>query len=68
MLADLDLQDWWHESRHDEAVVARGSFRHQGLTVEGGWEVVFRELDHRFPDRVAAHRVGKASGEAFGLK
>ena len=35
---------------------------------EGGEELVFRELDQRFPDMVAADRMGEAMEEAFGLK
>ena len=33
-----------------------------------GEELVFRELDQRFPDKVAADRMGEAMEEAFRLK
>ena len=38
------------------------------MCTDGGEELVFRELDQRFPDKVAADRMGEAMEEAFGLK
>ena len=41
-----------------QAALALEAFDMEDLTVEGGEEVVFRELDEMFPDNVAAHRMG----------
>ena len=68
---------WRRESRHAGSVVvhdvgrtelALQAFDIKDLTVDGGEETVFRELDERFPDNVAADRLGEAMDEALGLK
>ena len=39
----------------------------KGLAAEGGKDVVFPELDERFPAKMTADRMGEAMEEAFGL-
>ena len=47
-----------------QAALALVSIEIKDMCTEGGEELVFRVLDQRFPDKVAADRVG----EAVGLK
>ena len=59
---------WLYTMRDGQAALALEAFDMEDLTVEGGEEVVFGGLDEMFPDNVAAHRMGEAMEEAFGLK
>ena len=38
------------------------------VSTDAGQKLVFRELDQRFPDKVAADRMGEAMEMTFGLK
>ena len=38
------------------------------INVESGEEVVFEKLDERFPDKVAADRLGEAMEDGFSLR
>ena len=51
-----------------QAALALESIDIKDMCTEGREELVFRELDQRFPDKVAADRMGEAMEEAFGLK
>ena len=48
-----------------QAAVALESIDIKDMCTEGGKELVFRELDQRFPDKVAADRMGEAMEEAL---
>ena len=39
----------------------------EDIRMGGGEELVCRELDQRFPDKVAADRMEEATEETFGL-
>ena len=51
-----------------QAALALDSFDIKDMCTEGGEDLIFRELDQRFPDKVAAVRLGEAMEEAFALK
>ena len=56
-----------HFVLHGQAAVALEVLDIEDLTVEGEEEVVFRELDERFLDKVAAEKLGQAMEEALSL-
>ena len=51
-----------------QAALALESIEITDMCTDGGGELVFRELDQRFPDKVAADRMGEAMEKAFGMK
>ena len=48
--------------------LALDSIEIKGMCMDGGEWVVFRELDQRFPDKVAADYMGEAMEATYGLK
>ena len=62
------LGPWVHTLLDGQAALALEATELNNLRTDGGEELVFRELDKRFPDKVAADRMGEAMEEAFGLK
>ena len=67
MLPDA-LGPWIYTLVDGQAALALDSTDIKDMWTEGGEELVFRELDQRFPDTVAADRMREAMEEAFGLK
>ena len=57
-----------HTLLDGQAALALEATELNNLCTDGGEELVFRELDKRFPLKVAADRMGEAMEEAFGLK
>ena len=51
-----------------QAALALESIELEDTCMDGGEQLVFRELNQRFPDKVAADRMGEAIGETFGPK
>ena len=51
-----------------QAALALDKMEIKDMCTDGGEELVFRELDQRFPDKVAANRTGEAMEETFTLK
>ena len=62
------LRPWLYTLLDGQAALALESIDIKDMCMEGGEQLVFRELDQRFPDKVAAVRVGGAMEEAFELK
>ena len=62
------LGPWIYTLLDGQAAWAQESVDMKDMCTEGGEELVFRELDQRFPDWVAADCVGETLEEAFGLK
>ena len=62
------LGPWTYTLLDGQAAWALESVDTKDMCTEGGEELVFRELDQRFPDEVAPDRVGEAMEEASGLK
>ena len=60
----LDCQD----GQDGQAAVALESIEIKDVCTDGGEELVFRELDQRFRDKVAVDRMGEAMEETIGLK
>ena len=58
---------WKHTLLDGQAALALELIDVKDMCTEGGEELVFRELDQRFPDKVAADRMGEAMEETFGL-
>ena len=48
--------------------MALESIEIKDMCTDGGEELIFREVDQRFPDKVAAGRMEEAMEETFGLK
>ena len=59
---------WIYTLLDGQAALVLESVNIKDTCTEGGEELVFQKLDHRFPDMVAADRMGEAMEEAFGLK
>ena len=51
-----------------QAALALGSIEIKDMCMDGGDELVFRELEQRFPDQVEADRFGEAMEVPFRLK
>ena len=51
-----------------KAALALESIEIKDMYTDGGEELVFRELDQRFPDKVAADPMREAMEETFGPK
>ena len=62
------LGPWKYTLLDGQAALALESTDVNDMCTEGGKELVFRELDQRFPDKVAADRMGEAMEEALGVK
>ena len=62
------LGPWIYTLLDGQAALALESIEITDMCTDGGEELFFRELDQRFPDKVAADRMGEAMEEAFGLK
>ena len=62
------LGPWMYTLLDGQAALALESIDIKDMCTKGGEELVFRELDQRFPDKVAADRTGEPMEEAFGLK
>ena len=62
------LGPWIYTLPDGQAALALESIEITDMCTDGGGELVFRELDQRFPDKVAADRMGEAMEKAFGMK
>ena len=62
------LVPWIYTLLDGQAAKALDPINIKDMCTEGGEELVFREIDQRFPDKVAADRTGEVMDEAFGLK
>ena len=62
------LGPWLTHDAGRQAALALEALDIKDLTVDGGDGVDFRKLDEKFPDKLAADRMGEAMEEAFGLK
>ena len=62
------LGPWLYTLLDGQAALAVQSLGLAEISGENGEEVVFNKLDERFPDKVAADRLGEAMEEAFTLK
>ena len=62
------LGPWIYTLLDGQSALALESIEIKGMCTDGGEELVFRELDQRFPDKVAADRMGEDMEEAFGLE
>ena len=59
---------WIYTLLDGQAALALQSIEIKDMCMDGGEELVFRELDERFPDMVAADCMGEAMEETLGLK
>ena len=59
------LGPWLNTTLDGQAAEALEAFDIENMTVEGGEEVVLRDFDEKFPDKVAADRIGEATEEAL---
>ena len=62
------LEPWIYTLLNGQDASTLESIEIKDMCVDGGEELVFRELDQRFLHKVAVGRVGEAMEETFGLK
>ena len=62
------LGPWMYTLLNGQAALALESIDIKDMCTKGGDELVFQEVDQRFPDKETADRMGEATEEAFWLK
>ena len=59
---------WIYTLLDGQAALALESIDTKDMGMVGGEELIFRELDQRFPDKLAGDRVGDAMEVGFGAE